>query len=174
MEKVLRPESIVAARALEFVKDVARAMQESWTPPRSGRPRFRFEGAFRPDRYYRDETPTPSFDGAFVIECRGRGLAKYFPKKSFDRKLVGSGGARVVSLRLWPSLIEQDEACNHFEEILKKSASCLFVAPRLVPSTFREDVRRFMRDNLGNDDIRFFDTPILDGVTLEPWHVRRT
>ncbi|MEK7201200.1 MAG: hypothetical protein AAB737_01015 [Patescibacteria group bacterium] len=171
-------ESLVASRALQLLGDIAREMQEKHLHGLRRRPRFTFRAKFYPELGRYDEQAVTNYRGVFQLEGRGRGLAAYYQWGSHDRTLARKGWAPVVTLRLLPQLVEKDDdprlahactECSDLDKALMRTASCLFVAPRLVPAMLREEVRRFMRDYFGNDDIRFFDEPLRKGMLISPW-----
>lgn len=172
-------ESLVASRALQLLQDIAREMQEKHLHGLGRRPRFSFRAKFYPELGRYDENIAPSYRGIFQLEGRGRGLASYYSRGSHDRTLARKDWAPVVTLRLLPQFVERDDdprlahaPCTDMDKALTRSAGCLFVAPRLVPAMFREEVRRFMRDYFGNDDIRFFDEAPRKGTLIDPWLFR--
>ena len=178
-------ERMISSRALQLLADIARGMEERHYSGVLRTRRYQFRAVFRPDEKRVDERATPSYSGIFSIEGKGRGIAHYYHFGSDDRKLARIGWVPVVSVRLLPRALEahidtEHEAeegaatCSQFDAVLNSTANCLFVAPRLVPPSFREDTRRFMRDYFGDDSIRFFDDPgrAKKGKILDPWTFR--
>lgn len=153
-------EYLVASRALELFEDLASVMQYQSGTTLLGTPRYVFRSRFCPDVYRDDTQCSASYKGYIVLEGKGRGLAQHYRPGTDERRLGDHTFRRVCTLRLQPPLEEFEvQAGVHLHEahILETVANCLLVAPLLLPVTFREDIRRFMRDYFnGNDTIRFF------------------
>jgi hypothetical protein len=153
-------EYLVASRALELFEDLASSMQQQSGRTLLGTPRYIFRARFCPDVYRDDTQCSASYKGCIVLEGKGRGLAQHYRPGTDERRLGDHTFRRVCTLRLQPPLEEFEvEANGHSYEmhLLETVANCLLVAPLLLPVTFREDIRRFMRDYFnGNDTIRFF------------------
>jgi hypothetical protein len=167
-------ETFVSARALQLLQDIARAMGEQFVDA-NRKPLFAFRAVFRADTPNFAVDHAPSYDGAYFIEGEGKGLDSYYPNGSDEKRFAQSGFVPVVSLRLvgclnW-TLYDNSDAppLTLEEESFSKTATALYYAPRLVPGTFREDVRRFMRDYFGHDIIRFCDYVPARGVKARAW-----
>jgi len=173
MSLVSSREREVSMRALELLQDIARAMQETKGRTLLGDPKLACRATFRPDVQTYGETATPSYSGQFHLEVMGRGVRTYFPRGSDERRLFLKGHRTIASLRLNPPLethVEEGGVVSHMEMVMSTMATCTIIAPRLIPSTFREDVRRFMRDYFeGQDRVRFFTVSYRRGILTIPW-----
>lgn len=153
-------EYLVASRALELFEDLASVMQYRSGTTLLGTSRHTFRARFCPDVYRDDTQCSASYKGYIVLEGKGRGLAQHYRPGTDERRLGDHTFRRVCTLRLQPPLEEFEERANghsYETQVLETVANCLLVAPLLLPVTFREDIRRFMRDYFnGNDTIRFF------------------
>ena len=153
-------EYLVASRALELFEDLAAVMQEQSGRTLLGTPRHIFRARFCPDMYRDDTQCSASYKGYIVLEGKGKGLAHHYRFGTDERRLGDHTFRRVCTLRLQPPLEEYEVQAGgqtHEIQLLETVANCLLVAPLLLPVTFREDIRRFMRDYFnGNDTIRFF------------------
>ena len=167
-------ETLISNRALQLFQDIALAMEGQFMDARR-MPVFTFRAVFRPDMPMHAVDDAPSYDGAYFIEGKGRGIGSYYPNGSDEQRLASDGFVPVVSLRLvgclrW-TIYDDEEApiLTSEEEAFSKNVTVLYYAPRLMPGTFREDLRRFMRDYLQHDTIRFCDYVPKRGAKARAW-----
>lgn len=167
-------ETLISNRALQLFQDIAQAMEGQFVDVRR-MPAFNFRATFRPDMPMHAVDDAPSYDGTYFIEGKGKRIGWYYPNGSDEQRFAQDGFVPVVSLRLVGCLrwviYDDDDAppLTSEEEAFSKTATVLYYAPRLLPSTFREDLRRFMRDYFQHDTIRFCDYVPKRGAKARAW-----